>query len=73
MIVEELDHVGDHTVPGSGHGHQDWIIYRHDHNPIIRVFTLRKNGRWVEKGSPMNQGYHGNVHDKPWYHYDWEF
>lgn len=73
MIVEELDHVGDHTVPGSGRGHQDWIIYRHDHNPIIRVFTLRKNGRWVEKGSPMNQGYHGNVHDKPWYHYDWEF
>lgn len=73
MTVEELDHVGDHTVPGSGRGHQDWIIYRHDHNPIIRVFTLRKNGRWVEKGSPMNQGYHGNVHDKPWYHYDWEF
>lgn len=73
MIVEELDHVGDHTVPGSGRGHQDWIIYRNDHNPIIRVFTLRKNGRWVEKGSPMNQGYHGNVHDKPWYHYDWEF
>lgn len=75
MIVEELGHVGDHTVPGSGRGHQDWIIYRHDrdYEPIIRVFTLRKNGRWVEKGSPMNQGYHGNVHDKPWYHYDWEF
>lgn len=73
MIVEELDHVGDHTVPSCGPGHQDWIIYRRDHNPIIRVFTLRKNGRWVEKGSSMKNGYHGNVHDKPWYHYDWEF
>lgn len=75
MIVEELGHVGDHTVPSSGRGHQDWIIYRHDreYQPIIRVFTLRKNGRWVEKGSPMNHGYHGNVHSKPWYHYDWEF
>lgn len=72
MIVEELGYVGDHTVPNQGCGHQDWIIYRREHGSIM-VFTLRKNGRWVEKGSSMNQGYHGNVDSKPWYHYDWEF
>ena len=53
--------------------HRKGVGFRGDYEPIIRVFTLRKNGRWVEKGSPMNHGYHGNVHDKPWYHYDWEF
>lgn len=72
MIVEELGYVADHTVPNQGCGHQDWIIYRREHGSI-KVFTLRKNGRWVEKGSSMKNGYRGSISGSPYYHYDWEF
>lgn len=30
--------------------------YERDPNGRLSVFTLRRNGKWVDKGSPMNSG-----------------
>ncbi len=46
-------------APGPGHHYYNnpvWIITP-DPEGAERVFTLRKNGRWVEKGSGMKGGY----------------
>lgn len=72
MRVEQLGYIGDRTIP-SERGHQNWIIYRESNDPIIRVFTLRKNGMWTEQGSAMGQGYCGHISDNPRYYHDWEF
>lgn len=71
MIVEELEHIADHTMQG-GQGHQNWIIFRSE-QPRIRTFTLRKNGDWTEQGSAMGQGYRGYISELPCYYHDWEF
>ena len=75
--VLELDHFVDvRKKQECGIGYQNWLIYRND-NPNIQgnkhIFTLRKNGRWVEKGSAMENGLHGSICNEPEYYYDWAF
>lgn len=72
IIVEQLNHTADHTKHG-GEGHQDWIIYRYDERPTHRIFTLRKNGDWVEKGESIANGMHGQISEVPVYRYDWSY
>ena len=75
--VLELDHFVDvRKKQECGIGYQNWLIYRND-NPNIQgnkhIFTLRKNGRWVEKGSAMENGLHGSICNEPEYYYDWTY
>ena len=75
--VLELDHFVDvRKKHKCGIGYQNWLIYRND-NPNIQgnkhIFTLRKNGRWVEKGSTTRDGLHGSICNEPEYYYDWSF
>ena len=73
--VLELDHFAD-IRKKCGISYQNWLIYRND-NPNIQgnkhIFTLRKNGRWVERGSAMENGLHGSICNEPEYYYDWTF
>lgn len=72
--VLELDHFAD-IRRKCGPGYQNWIIYRNDSDGQgeKHIFTLRKNGRWVEKGSTMKSGLRGRICNEPDYYYDWSF
>jgi hypothetical protein len=35
-------------------GHGDVTVFIRDYDAPIKKFTLRKNGRWVAAGAPMN-------------------
>jgi len=70
--VLELDRIAD-VRKACGPGYQNWIIYRDDNKCTKHIFTLRKNGRWIEKGGTMKSGLHGSICDDPHYYYDWSF
>lgn len=70
--VLELDHAAD-VRKECGPGWQNWIIFRDDEHCIKHIFTLRRNGRWIEKGGTMNSGLHGSICNEPDYYYDWSF
>ena len=46
--------------------------YEPNRNAKPLTFTLRKNGKWVQKGSPMNAGTHLLVGKRDQY-YDYSF
>lgn len=75
--VIELGHMGDwrliHHPEDCLIGLQEWIIYLDENDISRKIFTLRKNGRWVEKGSTIKNGYRGVITDAPRYYYDWSF
>lgn len=73
--VLELDHFVD-VRKKCGIGYQNWLIYRNDNlysQDNKHIFTLRKNGRWVKKGSTTKSGLHGSICNEPEYYYDWSF
>lgn len=35
-------------------GHGDVTVFVRDYDAPIRKFTLRRNGRWIAEGAPMN-------------------
>lgn len=73
--VLELDHFVD-IRKKCGIGYQNWLIYRNASYGCQgnkHIFTLRKNGSWVEKGSTMGNGLHGSICNEPEYYYDWTF
>jgi hypothetical protein len=75
--VLELDHFVDIRKKHKyGIGYQNWLIYRNDNidsQGNKHIFTLRKNGRWVKKGSIAKDGLHGNICNEPEYYYNWSF
>ena len=75
--VLELDHFVDiRKKHKCGIGYQYWLIYRNDNidsQGNKHIFTLRKNGRWVKKGSKTKDGLHGSICNEPVYYYDWSF
>ena len=73
--VLELSHFVD-IRKKHGPGYQNWVIYRNDclgYQGNKYIFTLRKNGRWVKKGSTTKSGLHGSICNEPEYYYDWSF
>lgn len=74
--VMKLDTIGDwrfiKTPSQDLVGLQEWIIFKGAYEEKV-TFTLRKNGRWVEKGHTTRNGYVGTMSEKPTYHYDWNF
>lgn len=67
-----LDHIAD-IRRKCGPGYQNWIILKNDDQCIKHIFTLRKNGEWIEKGSTMKSGLRGHICNEPDYYYDWGF
>jgi len=55
-------------------GHQNWIVedYADDEEVGTSTVTLRKNGRWAEKGASSRSGY-GNFYPGAYYSYNWSF
>jgi len=48
----------DNYKPATGFDYYSNQVYDYEFNPLsgVEVFTLRKNGRWVKKGSDMWHG-----------------
>jgi ABC-type amino acid transport substrate-binding protein len=38
------------------HGHGEVVIFTRDYDAGLEVFTLRKNGRWIQQGQPLRGG-----------------
>lgn len=70
--VMELDTIADCRT-ADGEGHPECIIYPNFENGTKRIFTLRKNGKWVERGHTLKNGFCGVMSDTPRYYYDWSF
>ena len=64
----------DHARRTDNNGMSECQSYEYTPNPegAIMVFTLRKNGRWTEKGSPMGKGYRAGIGHRNAYH-DYSF
>lgn len=48
----------DRSTRIDDNGMSEGQVYEYERDPdaLVEVFTLRKNGRWVEKGMRMGQG-----------------
>lgn len=51
----------DNTSHMSGEGHDSYahgagqvVVFERDYDAPLEVYTLRKNGRWVRQGAPVN-------------------
>lgn len=62
--VESMSHITNFDDPSN-------LIFMIDDKPVKTVFTKRKNGRWVEKGS--RSGLKGYISNKPKMYLDPDF
>lgn len=51
---DNTDHMNAPGTDGYAQGHGDVMIFRRNTLAAERVYTLRKNGRWIASGSPAN-------------------